>query len=147
MHTVFADRLLNLADRRAEAIAERWCKSVKKNPRTPSYHSLPDDECLSQAVSCYKNLKQMYHSEKPYEEASVYFTRYAEARHAEGIPLHESIYALLMVRRHIWLFAEIEALFVSAVDLHQAIECINRVVLLFDYAVCILAQRYHEMGS
>jgi len=147
MRRVFADRLLDLAHRQAEAIAGQWCKSVRTNPRTPSYHSLPEDKCLSQAVSCYKNLKQMCHSEKPYEEARVYFTQYAEARYAEGIPLHESIYALVMIRRHIWLFAEVEALFVSAVDLHQAVECINRVVLLFDYAIYILAQRYHEMGS
>lgn len=147
MRKIFADKLLDFTHRNAEEIAKQWCKSVRINPRTPSYHSLPEDKCFPQAVSCYKNLRQMYFSEKPHEEVWMYFTQYAEARHAEGIPLHESIYALIMIRRHIWLSAEFHALFVSAVDLHQAVECINRVVLLFDYAIYILAQRYHEMGS
>lgn len=147
MHKVFADKLLDFTHHHAEEIAKQWCKSVRANPRTPSYHSLPEDRCLSQAVSCYKNLRQMYHSEKPYEEAWVHFTQYAEVRHAEGIPLHESIYALIMIRRHIWLSAELDALFISAIDLHQAVECINRVVLLFDYAMYIVTQKYQEMAK
>jgi hypothetical protein len=147
MYKIFADKLFDFTDRYAEEIAKQWCKSIRTNPRTLSYRSLPDDKCLSQAVSCYKNLKPMCHDEKPYEQAWVYFRQYAEASHAEGIPLHESIYALIMMRRHIWLSADLHALFASAIDLHQAIECINRVVLLFDYATYILAERYHEMGS
>ena len=47
----------------------------------------------------------MYFSEKPYQEIEGYFTRYAEEGHDEGIPLHECIYALILMRRHIWLFA------------------------------------------
>lgn len=147
MQKAFADKLLDFADRQAEAIAGQWCKAVRNNPRTPSYHSLPEDKCLSQAVSCYRNLRRMYHSEKPYDEVEHHFTRYAEARHKEGIPLHEAIYALVMMRRHIWLSAEFQVLFISSVDLHHGMDSINRVVLLFDYAIYILAQRYDEMAK
>lgn len=145
MYRVFADRLLDLTEGHAEDIAGQWCKSVRANPRTSSYHSIPEEKYLSQAVSCYKSLKSMYFSKKPYEEARAHFTRYAEDTHDQGIPLHEAVYALIMMRREIWLFADFQTLYTSAVDLHQAVESINRVLLVFDYAMYVVAQRYHEI--
>ena len=145
MYRVFADKLLDFAERHAEEIARQWCKSVRTSPRTLSYHSIPEKECFPQAVLIYKNLRRMYFSEEPYREASAHFGQYAEARHAEGIPLHEAIYALIMMRRHVWVFAEFQALFIKAADLYHAVESINRVVLIFDYAVYIVAQKYQEL--
>jgi len=141
----FADKLLDLTEHQAEEIAKRWCKSVRTNSRTPSYHTLPEEKCLPQAVSFYKNLKRLYFSEKPYQEVWLYFSRFAEERHAEGIPLYEAVYALIMMRRHIWLYAEFQALFMTAVDMHQAIDSINRVILLFDHAMYILTQKCNEL--
>ncbi len=145
MYKVFADKLLDFAERHAEEIARQWCKSIRTSPRTPSYHSIPEEECFPQAALFYRNLRRLYFTEEPYQEASDYFTQYAEARNAEGIPLHEAIYALIMMRRHIWVFAEFQALFISAADLYQAVESINRVVLIFDYAVYIVSRKYQEL--
>jgi len=145
VYRAFADKLLDLTERHAEEIARQWCKSVRTNPRTASYHSLPEEESYSRAVSWYRNIRRVYLSENPYQEMLEYFTKYAEATYAEGIPLHECVYALVIMRRHIWLFAELHALFISSVDLHQATESINRVVLLFDYAIFIVTQKYEEM--
>lgn len=142
---VFTDRLLNLAEQHAEKIAERWCKSVRTNPKTPSYHTRPKEECLSQGVSFYRNLKRMYLSEKPYQEVWLYFTTFAEDRHAEGTPLAEAIYALIMMRRHLWLYAEFQALFMSTMDMHHAIDSINRVILIFDYGTYIMVQKCNEL--
>ena len=125
MYKIFADRLVDAVERYAKEIASQWYKSLKANPKTPSYHSLPEEECLPKAVFCYKNLRSMYFSEKPYQEMEDYFARYAEERHDEGIPLHECIYELILLRRHIWLFGHIQALYSRPTGPHEDIESIN----------------------
>ena len=97
--------------------------------------------------SFYKNLKQMYFAKNPYEEVSQFLKRkrYVEVTCAEDIPLQEAIYALILMRRHIWLFSELQGLVsTTAIDMYQMVESINRVVLLFDYAIYTVAQQYQE---
>jgi hypothetical protein len=147
MFKVTADKLLDLVELRAEEIAKAWWKNVRQNPRTPSYHPLTDREAVAQAVLFYRNLRRMYYSENPYEEEVPYFSQYAKDRYAEGIPLHEAIYAMVLMRRHMWLFAEYQDLFTSLLDMYGAIEVINRTVLITDYATFIIAQKYQEMAA
>jgi len=71
--------------------------------------------------------------------------RYIEFLTDANIPLHEAVYAIIMMRRHIWLFADLLALFGgTAIDLYQAIQSINRTLLLFDYMIFIITQQYQE---
>jgi hypothetical protein len=147
MFKVAADKLLDLVELRAEEIAKEWWKNVRQNPRTPSYHPLLEREAVAQAVLFYKNLRRIYYSENPYEEGVPYFSQYAKERHAEGIPLHEAIYAMVLMRRHMWLFAEYQDLFTNLLDMYGAIQVINRTVLITDYATFITAQKYHEMTA
>ena len=84
-------------------------------------------------------------TEKPFQEARKFFSRYADERFAEGIPLHEAVYALILMRRHIWLYAEFQAIFITAVEQHQAVESLTRTILMFDYATYVLAERYEEL--
>jgi len=147
MFKVAADKLLDLVELRAEDIAKEWWKNVRQNPRTPSYHPLTDREAVAQAVLFYKNLRRIYYSENPYEEEVPYFSQYAKERYGEGMPLQEAIYAMVLMRRHMWLFAEYQDLFTSLLDMYGAIQVINRTVLITDYATFIIAQKYHEMTA
>lgn len=144
---VFADKLLEFAQSRAKEIADQWYKAVGINPRTPSFRSLPKEWCLSQAVSLYRELKEMYFSGDPYKSVLKFLDKmgYAEYLYAKGIPLTEAIYALIMMRRHIWLYAELQALYNTAADMFQALDSINRTLLLFDYATYVVTQKYHDM--
>jgi len=51
------------------------------------------------------------------------------------------------MRRHIWLFAELQGRFFNvATDIFQAVENINRTFLLFDYAIYAVTEKYQEMS-
>ncbi len=147
LHKVATDKLLEFTERHAEKIASEWWANVRKNKRTPAYHSLPEEKGIPAAVSFYKSLKSIYGSENLYSAVEEYFTKYAAARYAEGIPLHEAIYALVMLRRHMWLFADFQALFTSALDMYQAIEGINKAVLITDYATYVMVRQYKLLGK
>ncbi|MDD5723421.1 MAG: hypothetical protein PHY29_06735 [Syntrophales bacterium] len=142
---VFADRLINVLEKHRREIAQQWCKAVRQNPRTPSFNNSSEEEILSRADSFYKNVIKMYYSEKPYTEVRKYFSEYADLSYNNKIPLHETLYALIMMRRHMWLYADFQAPFLSAMDHRQAVETLNKTIRIFDHGIYIITRRYGEL--
>jgi len=145
--SILADRLAHVTESHAREIAEQWAKAVRKNPKTPSFHDIPEEYCILHAKDFYENFVKVYFEEKPYPALEEFFTRYAEARFKEGIPLPETIHALLMLRRHMWLFADSQAIFISIIDQHQAVETINQTIRVFDQGIYLIIKRYEELSS
>ncbi len=144
---VFADKLIEITERHKEEIAKEWARAVRANPRTPSFHEMPEERCIEHALSFYTNLRRIYFSAKPYTEVREYFARYAEKSFREGLPLHETVYALIMMRRHMWLYADFQAPFLTAIDHHQAVETINKTIRIFDHGIYLVIQKYDELGK
>jgi len=138
-------KLVNLIETHAEPIARQWARDVRKNPRTPSYHNIPEDKLVPVGVKFYDNFKQMFFTDKPADTSQQYFARYAEEHHARNIPLNEALYSLIMMRRHIWLYAEFQTIFISAVEQKQAVDSLVRTILMFDYAIFFISRRYQEL--
>jgi len=141
----FADKLLELAERHAAEIADQWCKAVKTNPHTPSFHSIKHQDCTAFGTDFYKHFRTVYLDEKPYPKLEKYFSGYAEESFGRGIPLEEAVYAIVMMRRHIWLFAEFQAVFLTAMDQHRAVETLNRTIRVFDQGIYSIIRRYGEL--
>jgi len=49
------------------------------------------------------------------------------------------------MRRHIWLYAECQAIFTSTIERQVVVESLNRTILLFDYATHVITQKYQEL--
>jgi hypothetical protein len=144
------DRLMDMCDRHAGQMAEEWHKSLVTNSRTLACKSMPKDGLLRHATTLYKNIGQMYFGDDCYKsvEHILDVDGFVEDFYARTIPLEEVLYALVLLRRHIWLYAEREAVFRTdnLFDLNAAVESINRVLLVFDYASYIAAHKYREMA-
>lgn len=138
-------KLADLAETKAEVIAQQWVVNVQKNPMTTYYHDRPPDKLVPQAVKFYKNFRKIFTEPKPIETGREFFTRYAVERFQDGIPLHEAIYALILMRRQLWLYAEFQAVFTSAMEKHQAMDSLNRTILVFDYAMYFITKTYYEL--
>ena len=141
----FADKLLEVSERHADRIAEQWCKAIKSTPRAPWFQSMKHVDCTGFALNFYKNFRNVYFDEKPYRVLEKFFSSYAEESFRMGIPLEEAIYALIMMRRHLWLYADFQALFVTALDAHRAVETLNRTIRVFDQGVYVIVRRYREL--
>jgi hypothetical protein len=138
-------KLIDLVEKNSEYIAKQWAKDVQKNPKTPYYHNVPEDKVIPQAIRFYDQFRRIFTADKPFETARTFFSSYAEDRYKDGVPMHEAIYALIMMRRHIWLYAEFQAVFISAVEQKQAVDSITRTMLMFDYAMYSISQKYQEL--
>jgi len=143
----YATKLIDLIETKGGEMARQWAADVRKNHRTPSYHGLPEEKAIPQAVFFYTHFRQMFFTENPYDSAKTFFFRYAEERYREKIPLQEAIYALILMRRHMWLYAEFQATFITAVEQQQVAESLNRTILMFDYATYQITEKYQELIS
>ncbi|MDD5167734.1 MAG: hypothetical protein PHN75_02875 [Syntrophales bacterium] len=138
-------KLADLAENNAEAIANQWIKNVQKNSLTPYYHGRPPEKLVPQAVRFYRNFRKIFTEAKPGEAGEEFFAKYARERFGDGVPLHEAIYALILMRRQLWLFAEFQAVFTTAMEKHQAMESLNRTILVFDYAMYYITRQYNDL--
>jgi hypothetical protein len=141
----FTAKLVDLTEKNAEKIARQWAKDVKTNAKTYAYHEAPEEIIIRQARDFYSNFQMMFFNESPYEQAKDIFEKYAEERYKEGIPLHEALYALILMRRHIWLYAEFQSLFNVEVESRQAVESLSRTILMFDYIMYAVARKFWKM--
>lgn len=140
-----ATKLIEITEKHAEAIAQQWYNNVKMNPKTPVYHNMPEDKAVRHALNFYGNFRNLFFSDNPFDEANALFSKYAEERYREMIPLPQVIYALILMRRHMWLFAEYQATFITAVEMQHAAESLSRTILMFDYAMYVVISKYDEM--
>jgi hypothetical protein len=140
-------KLADLAESNAAVIAEQWAKTVQKNALTPYYRDRPPEKLIPQAVRFYQHFRNIFMHAKPIEAAEEYFTKYARERFSDGVPLHEAVYALILMRRQLWLYAEFQAVFTSAMEKHQAMESLNRTILVFDYAMYFITKHYQEISK
>lgn len=143
----FADKLIDVLETHSREVAEQWSRAVSGNPRTPAFHSLDHDRYVPHALGFYQNIRTLYFSQKPYTEETKYFLNFAGEMYEAGVPLHELIYALTLMRRHIWLCADFNILFVTTLEMHQAVESINRTILMFDHVIYSVTQRYGELDK
>jgi hypothetical protein len=142
MTTKYGTKLIDLIERSPNEIAKQWCRDVKMNARTQAFHGFADDVLIPIATEFYGNFREMFVTDHPFEAAKKIFSKYAEERYEQGIPVQEAIYALVLMRRHIWLYAEFQAIFISAIEQQQAAESLNRTILMFDYAIYVITEKY-----
>jgi hypothetical protein len=141
----YAAKLIDLIESKAGSISRQWADDVMKHNRTPSYHSLSQEMVIEQGIGFYKLFRRMSLAENPYEEAKTFSWKYAENFYREKIPLQEAIYALMLLRRNLWLYAEFQGTFFTALEKQQAVESLNRTILMFDYVSYQVTEKYQEL--
>ncbi len=142
---VYAVKYLELVEKHADNIAARWVKDVKSNDKTPTYKNLDEQKIIFQCVRFYQNFSKMFLDEKITDDVCRYFRSYARESYAMGIPGKETIYALILMRRHIWLYAEFQLIFSSGIAQQEAMDTLNRTILLFDYAAYEVTREYQKL--
>jgi hypothetical protein len=141
----YAIKYVELAEQHAGRMSKRWAMDVKNNTRTKTFKDLDEERITNQGVKFYHNFSKMFAEEKISEGALKYFRTYAQESYAMGIPMDEAVYALILLRRHIWLYAEFQTIFSSGIDQRQALDTLSRTILIFDYAAYEVTKEYQEL--
>ena len=141
----YAAKLIDLIELKAENIAKQWATDVMKHNRTPSYSSLPLDRVIERGVEFYRLFRKIFLADNSYEAAKSFSWKYAKDCYREKIPLQEAVYALILLRRNLWLYAEFQGVFITALEMQQAVESLNRTILMYDYVSYQVIEKYQEL--
>ena len=93
----YAIKYLELAEKHAEKMANKWVKDVQNNAKTPTYKDLDKQKITLQCVRFYQNFSKMFLDEKITDDVLRYFRSYAQESYIMGIPAKETIYALILM--------------------------------------------------
>ena len=141
---ILTNRFVELIEGNHQEITELFMNDLLRSPDTPAYRNLDRQIVYESANSIYRDISTWIVKDFPKEEIARMFRQLGRERHKQGVPFSQVHQALVLLKRHLWVFVlkKIEE------DLHvyvQALELNNRVVLYFDRASFFMLQGYEEM--
>jgi hypothetical protein len=139
-------KLVGLIERNADELTTSYVLSIQRDQRMPMYQTFNQKEVFRRAYRVYSQLGKWISRETTKEEMRDYWTSLGRQRRKEGFPFSEIVLSLCHIRRVLWEKVQSEGVLDTALDLYQAIDLHNRVVLFFDRALYFAASGYEEKG-
>ena len=140
----FGSKLIKIIEKNSSAIADRWVDDVTTLPYTRSYAKESPEELHERAENVCNRMGYFLGRRLPRERLASFYRRIGQNRREAGYGVEEVVMALMLLKRHIWLYIVQEGFLTTNLELYQALELNNRVVLYFDRAIYYVTQAYSE---
>jgi hypothetical protein len=144
---ILATKLTRTIENNSDIIADRWADDVQTLPYTHSYWNVPREELHERAAGVCRRMGYFLGQKLPRERLAAFYRRLGATRRSQGYQVEEVVMALLLLKRHIWLFVLQEGLLTTNIELSQALALNNRVVLYFDRAIYYVTQAFSELDQ
>jgi hypothetical protein len=126
--------LMQLIEKHSERLARGLTEQICRSERTSDFRKIPAKDLQLAAAEVYRNLGEWL-LQKTEQAIEQWFRAIGSRRAAEGIRLHQFVWALMLTREHLCRFLEQEALADSIIQLHSELEFQQIVNQFFDRAV------------
>jgi len=137
-------KLVRLIERHSETLAGGLTEQIRKSERTSDFRKIPTKDLQLAAVEVYRNLGEWL-LQKTEHDIECRFREIGTRRAAEGIGLHQFVWALMLTRDHLWHFLQQEAFADNIVALHGELELHQMLIQFFDRAVYYGILGYDEV--
>lgn len=135
--------LMSQIETHAEELTGRVIQAIRTNPRTQFLRGLSEDELKKAIFNLFRNLGRWL-SEKREDEIEAIYGEIGQRRCTEGVPLNELIYALILVKQHLWDYIEKHVMPTSEGNLYQEELLGSMMGKFFDRAVYHTVRGYEE---
>jgi len=135
--------LMNQIETHAEQLTERVIQAIRTSPRTKSIGALSEEELKRRFFDLFRNFGRWL-SEKGEDEIEAVYGEIGRRRCREGTPLNELVYALLLVKQHVWDYVEKNVAPASEGNLYQEELVIGMMSKFFDRIVYHTVRGYEE---
>jgi 8-oxo-dGTP diphosphatase len=132
---LLSDTLLQILNEHALAVARQWLADVCRNPTTLSYRKSPPEAFLEKARLTLSKLSGWLKNESTGLEIKDFYQALGRERCSQGFALAEVISALMLLRKHIWLFVSGQGVLERPIDVYRVLELEQRVIAFFDKAM------------
>ncbi len=141
--TMLSTHLVHLIEDHAEELFRGLISDLHQNKLTPSYHRIDHESLRTRLYDVYRHLGPwLAHTTEDRIEAV--FTALGHKRSAEGIPLSEVIFTLVLAKDHLRAFIRTRGLMDSRVELYQEQEFQRLVGRFFDRAIYYTVRGYER---
>lgn len=141
--SIVSNRFVRLIEENHQEIIEHFMNDVIRNKKTTAYRNMDPHDLYEIGSRVYRELSKWIERGLPKEEVKEYYRKLGKVRHSEGIPFSQFFQALVLLKRHMWLFIK-RQLENEMTDYKQAMEVSDRVVLFFDRAAYYMLTGYEE---
>jgi hypothetical protein len=141
-----SDRLIRTIESNAEELTQGTVKKLQSSPRTGAYHKLSHTELYNRCYEIYHNLG-LWLWEKSDQAIQARYNELGEKRFAEGIPLAQVSWALVLIKERLLEYLGGSGLGDSAMELYQQQEFVRLIGHFFDRALCYTAEGYEGQAS
>lgn len=141
---ILLNRFVKLIEENHEELTEIFMNDLLKHPETDAYRNSDRDEIYRFSDLVYKDLSVWISREFPKEKIEERYGKMGRERFEAGIPVEQVLKALVLQRRHIWLFV-MNKMYDEMTDYMEALELNNRVTLYFDRAMVAMVKGYMKM--
>ncbi|HQF07510.1 MAG TPA: hypothetical protein PKX62_05305 [Spirochaetota bacterium] len=142
--TILANKFVKLIEESHEEITEIFMNDLLRHPETEAYRNSDRDDVYRFSDLVYKDLSVWISKEFSKEKIEERYGKMGKERCEAGIPVEQVLKALVLQRRHIWLFV-MDKMYGDTTDYMEALELNNRVTLYFDRAMIAMVKGYMKM--
>jgi hypothetical protein len=136
-------RLVRLIEKHSDTLSQGLAQRIRSSERTSDFSKIPAKDLRLAATEVYRNLGEWL-LQKTESDIEGRFRSIGSRRAAEGISLHQLVWALMLTRDHLWRFLQREAFADNIVELHGELEFHRQLNQFFDYAVYYAILGYQE---
>jgi hypothetical protein len=136
-------RLVRLIETHSGKLSKGLTEHIQKSERTSDFKKIPAEELEHAASELYHNLGEWL-LQKTEKDIEARFRAVAALRAAEGVRLHQLVWALLLSREYLWRFLRQEALADNVVAVYGELEVHQLLRQFFDRAIYYTVWGYEE---
>ena len=141
---MYAFKLIQLIETRAEPLSEGLMRKLKKNDRCIELlRRVPSDELRSRSHEIYRNLNDWLRNTTESEIEERYIGL-GMKRAQQGVPYSDFLWAVSATKEHLWEFMQSEGLFVEPVDILGGMDLLHSLNRFFDRILYFAAVGYQN---
>ncbi len=142
---MIATRLLQRVETNWEQIARAVMLARNQDPELPHYKNLSDDEIRLRVRDLTTNLARWMAN--PDEARSAeHFEQLGRRRYLEGMPLHEVLLKLTVLKRAIQTYASDQNYSLTPIEIYDELELLRAMATYFDLVVFRVAKGYEDFA-
>jgi hypothetical protein len=138
--------LMQQIETHAEKLTDRVIDAVRTNPRTKFLRDLSEEELRRRFFDLFRNLGRWL-SEKSESEIETIYGDIGRRRCREAVPLSELVYALLLVKQHLWDYVQKNVVAISESTLYEEELVAEMIGRFFDRALYHAVRGYEEVWA
>ena len=136
-------RLVRLIEEHSAELAQGLTAQIRQSERTSDFRGIPAEDLRLAAAEVYRNLGEWL-LQKTEDDIGARFREVGARRAAEGIRLHQLVWALLLSREHLWRFLRHQGFADNIVALYGEMELQRLLSRFFDQAIYYAVLGYQE---